>query len=221
MVLNREYVFSRLPRRAPESHKGNYGKLLAVCGSSALPRRGGPVHARRAADGRRPVHAGRSGMRHPGRRRSCRGGHAPSSPRRGAAAGDGKTDGLPDRLRPSRQRRHRAHRPRWADARESPRARRRCAVRAVSRPGSSGTRIVPCRSHSASRRDVPAVRRGDRTDHSASRRDGAGVRTADRRGRCSERAPHGDRLRGRRAVQEPHGKRGACARRVGRSARGA
>lgn len=33
MVLNREYVFSHLPRRAPESHKGNYGKLLAVCGS--------------------------------------------------------------------------------------------------------------------------------------------------------------------------------------------
>ena len=30
--ITRELVFSLLPPRAPESHKGNYGKVLAVCG---------------------------------------------------------------------------------------------------------------------------------------------------------------------------------------------
>ena len=30
--ITREMVFSLLPPRAPESHKGNYGKVLAVCG---------------------------------------------------------------------------------------------------------------------------------------------------------------------------------------------
>lgn len=34
MILSEDFVFSHLPERAPDSHKGNYGKLLAVCGSS-------------------------------------------------------------------------------------------------------------------------------------------------------------------------------------------
>lgn len=33
MVLTKEYVFSRLGKRDPESHKGRYGRVLAVCGS--------------------------------------------------------------------------------------------------------------------------------------------------------------------------------------------
>ncbi|MEG0910269.1 MAG: NAD(P)H-hydrate dehydratase [Ruthenibacterium sp.] len=33
IVLTKESCFSRLPVRTPESHKGNYGKLLCYCGS--------------------------------------------------------------------------------------------------------------------------------------------------------------------------------------------
>lgn len=36
--ITRELVFSLLPPRAPESHKGNYGKVLAVCGCAEYPR---------------------------------------------------------------------------------------------------------------------------------------------------------------------------------------
>ena len=32
--ITNDFVFRNLPRRAPESHKGRYGKVLALCGCS-------------------------------------------------------------------------------------------------------------------------------------------------------------------------------------------
>ena len=47
IIITTEYVASHLPRRAADSHKGTFGKVLCVCGSVGFT--GAPIFASRAA----------------------------------------------------------------------------------------------------------------------------------------------------------------------------